>query len=423
MLVGGGELHDRWESLVAVEMPLSRGIERFTGITQAMVDRAPPRRGGAARAGAADGGPRAGGPQRPVRPPRAGAGVRARRAWSGPTRPCCARWRWRASCAPLVRRRGLALAGRVARDRGRGGAPRAARRPDLRARAVRAVQAAVRARGHRRGRGGAVPLATAAPGRARGTPPPSRGGAARPLRAARATRACTCSATSAGGRCTWASRCRCARAPVRTSCAPAGWTERAEVVDYKPTNSELGALVLENRLIKQWRPPGNRALKRTDKWVYVRCRLDVEYPILEVSPEPASGRALSIGPLRGRKLATRAGRPSRPRSSGCATAAGCCTGASIPRSTARWAAAARPAWAIWTPTPTAARSTWRWGCSSIPTARATRCWASSSGGCARRPRRGATRPRRRCCAGASASSCCWTAWAGCCGPSTPTRGW
>ena len=42
VLVGGGELHDRFESLVRVERPLSRGIERFTGITQAMVDTAPP---------------------------------------------------------------------------------------------------------------------------------------------------------------------------------------------------------------------------------------------------------------------------------------------------------------------------------------------------------------------------------------------
>src|SRR3954454_24893301 len=42
VLVGGGELHDRWESLVRTERPLSRGIERFTGITQAMVDSAPP---------------------------------------------------------------------------------------------------------------------------------------------------------------------------------------------------------------------------------------------------------------------------------------------------------------------------------------------------------------------------------------------
>src|SRR5436190_19952827 len=41
VLVGGGELHDRFESLVRVQQPLSRGIERFTGITQAMVDGAP----------------------------------------------------------------------------------------------------------------------------------------------------------------------------------------------------------------------------------------------------------------------------------------------------------------------------------------------------------------------------------------------
>ena len=49
--------------------------------------------------------------------------------------------------------------------------------------------------------------------------------------------------------------------------------------------------------------PGNKALKRTDKWAYVLCRLDVEYPVLEVSAEPASGRAVSIGPVRGKKLA------------------------------------------------------------------------------------------------------------------------
>ena len=86
-------------------------------------------------------------------------------------------------------------------------------------------------------------------------------------------------------------------------CAPAGWTERAEVVDYRPTNSELGALVLENRLIKQWLPAGNRQLKRTDRWVYLRCRLDIPYPVLEVSAEPAAGHAVSVGPLRGRRLA------------------------------------------------------------------------------------------------------------------------
>src|SRR3954454_9758436 len=43
VLVGGGELHERFESLVRPERPLSPGIERFRGITQQMVDEAPPR--------------------------------------------------------------------------------------------------------------------------------------------------------------------------------------------------------------------------------------------------------------------------------------------------------------------------------------------------------------------------------------------
>ena len=42
VLVGGGELHERWSSLVGVSMPLGRGIQRFTGITQAMLEDAPP---------------------------------------------------------------------------------------------------------------------------------------------------------------------------------------------------------------------------------------------------------------------------------------------------------------------------------------------------------------------------------------------
>src|SRR3954449_10660239 len=42
VLVGGGELHERWSSLVGVSQPLTRGIQRFTGISQAMVDAAPP---------------------------------------------------------------------------------------------------------------------------------------------------------------------------------------------------------------------------------------------------------------------------------------------------------------------------------------------------------------------------------------------
>src|SRR5438477_12808528 len=41
VLVGGGELHDRFSSVVRTSAPLRRGIQRFTGITQAMVDAAP----------------------------------------------------------------------------------------------------------------------------------------------------------------------------------------------------------------------------------------------------------------------------------------------------------------------------------------------------------------------------------------------
>src|SRR3954447_18981547 len=41
VLVGGGELHEEWGSLVGVAQPLGRYIQRFTGISQAMVDAAP----------------------------------------------------------------------------------------------------------------------------------------------------------------------------------------------------------------------------------------------------------------------------------------------------------------------------------------------------------------------------------------------
>jgi DNA polymerase-3 subunit epsilon len=95
-----------------------------------------------------------------------------------------------------------------------------------------------------------------------------------------------------------------ARAHFAPSSAPADWTSHASVVDYRPTNSELGALVLENRLIKQLRPPGNiRLTQRDDRMVYIRCRLDIPFPILEVASDPAPGHAVTIGPLRGRRLA------------------------------------------------------------------------------------------------------------------------
>ncbi len=95
-----------------------------------------------------------------------------------------------------------------------------------------------------------------------------------------------------------------ARAHFAPSSVPADWTVQATVVDYQSTNSELGALVLENRLIKRHRPPGNiRLAGRDDRLCYIRCRLDIPFPILEVASEPAAGHAVTIGPLRGRRLA------------------------------------------------------------------------------------------------------------------------
>ena len=85
---------------------------------------------------------------------------------------------------------------------------------------------------------------------------------------------------------------------------PVAWTGQAEHVDYQPTESELGALLLENRLIKRLLPPGNVNLKkRADGYVYLRCRLDIPFPILEVARAPAAGHSVAVGPMRGRATA------------------------------------------------------------------------------------------------------------------------
>jgi DNA polymerase-3 subunit epsilon len=42
---------------------------------------------------------------------------------------------------------------------------------------------------------------------------------------------------------------------------------------------------------------------RNHRLVYIRCRLDIAFPILEVAGEPAAGHALTIGPVHNRKLA------------------------------------------------------------------------------------------------------------------------
>ena len=153
VLVGGGELHDRWETLVTVHAPLSRSIQRFTQISQGMVDAAPP-----ADAVLPDFADQLHGrvlvahnasfDRRVLKQ----AFARARARLAEPARPVHGR-----AGPPLRAARPSAAARgarRRARDRGRGAAPRARGRGDVRARVLRALRAPVRAREHRRRRAG-----------------------------------------------------------------------------------------------------------------------------------------------------------------------------------------------------------------------------------------------------------------------------
>ena len=157
VLVGGGELHDRWSSLCRTSAPLRRGIQRFTGITQAMVDGGAVAGGGAAAAGASCWQGRvlvahnAPFDRRVLRQ----AFERIGLEWPDPPVICTAALArtHAAAAAPARPRRARGRAG----DRGASIAHRAladaetcARRP------VRAVPAAVRQRGHGRRRAGAA---------------------------------------------------------------------------------------------------------------------------------------------------------------------------------------------------------------------------------------------------------------------------
>ena len=263
VLVGGGELHETWESLTQTERPLQRGIQRFTGITQAMVDSAPPPaevlpelaeliqgRVLVAHNARFD--------DRVLR----GAFERQGIEWPDPPVVCTVALARR--FAPLVRRRGLASladALGIEVDEVHRALPDAltcarvfcALFPKLCANAPTvgdALDLLAPRRGSRRREEEAEVRRSAARG------------PARPVKAARRPGRLHFSRRR-GGRCTWASRVRCGRGRARRLCAR-GLDREAEIVDFRPTNSELGALVLENRLIKQWQPHGNRKFERTD---------------------------------------------------------------------------------------------------------------------------------------------------------------
>jgi DNA polymerase III subunit epsilon len=302
VLVGGGELHDRWSSLVGVEQPLSRGIQRFTGISQAMVDQAPPP--GRVLPELAQ---RMRGRVLVAHNARFDARVlrqafdRAALEWPDPPVLCTVALARR--LAPLQRRRGLAaLADALgievaAVHRALPDAETCARVfcalfPRLCAHAGTIGEALAVVRPKR----GAKPRKRELERRPRHLRPDMSGLPKDPG---------VYVFRDADGRPLYVGKSVCLRTRARAHfTTPGEWTGQAEHVDYQPTHSELGALVLENRLIKALKPPGNKRLKKTpDGYVYLRCRLDIAFPILEVAPEPAPGHSVTIGPLRGRAAA------------------------------------------------------------------------------------------------------------------------
>src|SRR3954468_21287229 len=300
VLVGGGELHERWSSLVRPTMPLQRGIQRFTGITQAMAASAPEPEDVLPRlAEMLDGrvlvAHNAQFDRRALRQAFDRIGLK----WPRPPVVCTVAMARR--FAPLVRERKLAALAeslgievaevhRALPDATTCAQILCALLPRMCAAAPTIEEAVEYLQPRRRGSSEILARKIAKEERPDLSALPSdpgvyifRNDAGQPLYVGKSV----------------SLRSR-ARAHF---CAPSGWTDRAAIVDYRPTHSELGALVLENRLIKQWLPTGNKALKRTDQWAFISCRLDIEYPVLEAGADPAPGNAINVGPVKGLRTA------------------------------------------------------------------------------------------------------------------------
>ena len=306
VLVGGGELHDRWSSLVRTSVPLRRAIRRLTGITQQMVDGAPPpdevlpalEQALPGRLFVAHNAPF---DRRVLRQAFARSGL----DW--PEQPVICTAALARALLPLQRERRLGalaealgieveVAHRALPDAETCARVLCALYPRLCAHAATVADA----------------LALLAPRRPRrprrrqtavtSGPRPQLDFTALPrdpgvylFRDDRGKTLYVGKSISIRSR---------ARAHFAPSNAPGEWSRHAAIVDYRPTHSELGALVLENRLIKQLMPPGNvRLAQQDDRLLYIRCRLDIPFPILEVSSQPAAGHAVTVGPMRGKTLA------------------------------------------------------------------------------------------------------------------------
>lgn len=306
VLVGGGELHDHWESLVSPSVPLRRAIRRLTGITQEMLDGAPrPERVLPTLARELSGrilvAHNAPFDRRVLRQAFSRVGL----AWPDPPVLCTAALA--RTLLPLQRQRALAaladslgievrITHRALADAETCARILCALFPRLCAHSSTVAEAVALLRPRRRPRRGTRRRLTT------DLQPPALDFTELPrdpgvylFRDARGRVLYVGKSVSVRSR---------ARAHFAPSASRADWTAHATVVDYRSTISELGALVLENRLIKELAPPGNiRLTRHDDRQVYIRCRLDIPFPILEVAPAPAAGHAVSVGPVRGRSLA------------------------------------------------------------------------------------------------------------------------
>ncbi len=313
VLVGGGELHDRWESLVGIRTPLSRGIQRLTGITQEMVDEAPAAplvlpelaelltgRVFVAHSAAFD--------RRVLRQ----AFERAEIEWPSPPTLCTLAMARRLH--PLARQRRLAaLADSLGIEVDV--THRALADAETCARIFCALFAKLCANATTVGE--AQALLGGGPGRKSRSR--SRAGATDGRRSLAGVRKRVPGLDGlpdapgvylirdAVGEVLYVGKSVALRSRVRAHFAASSpdtdWVMQAETVDHESTRSELGALVLEHRLIRRLRPPGNVRAKHQDRYVYLRCRLDIAFPILEVAPDPAPGHAVNVGPLLGRQTA------------------------------------------------------------------------------------------------------------------------
>ncbi|MEA2192376.1 MAG: polymerase subunit epsilon, partial [Solirubrobacteraceae bacterium] len=306
VLVGGGELHDRWEALVGVVVPLSRSIQRFTQISQGMVDAAP-----AAEAVLPDLADLIGSPPTRVlvahnasfdRRVLRQAFERASLPWPDPPVLCTVALARR--FAPLVRQRRLAgLADALGIE------VETTHRALADAETCARVFCALFGRLCANAATVADALAVLGPVR-RARPRAGRtltGGTIKrhkPDTSALPDAPGVYLFRNAAGQVLYVGKSVSLRTRARshfaTSAPDEVWTDHAAIVDHRPTGSELGALVLEHRLIRELRPPGNKVHKHDDPYVYLRCRLDIAFPVLEVAREPAAGRSVTIGPLRSR---------------------------------------------------------------------------------------------------------------------------